>query len=453
MMEKKLAECKHSNFLNSAEVDNITDKILSIAKKCGASSAEVAVNFDKGLSVSTRLGEVETVEFNQDKNFAVTVYFDKRRGSATSSDTTKDSLQALVARACDIAKVSDEDPCFGLAEPALLATNFPELELNHPWDIEVTDAIELAKQCEQTALNSDKRIVNSDGSNISSYGFLRAYANSNGFSHSFLASRHSKSCILLAQDEDGLKRDYEYTTARDPKNLLSEDVLADRAVHKTLQRLGAQKLTTRSCPVIFSNDVSSSLLGAFISAISGSNIYRKSSFLLDQVGQAIFPEKYTIQEFPYIKGELGSAAYDMEGVQTRENVFIADGVLQHYLLDCYSARRLGLETTANAGGVHNLSISHDNVSLDDIVKEIQCGLIVTSMMGSAVSLITGDYSRGASGFWVENGQIQYPVDEITIASNLKDMFKNIQLIGNDIDPRKSTKCGSILISDMTVAGK
>lgn len=452
-MEKNTLEHKSSDFLDPDKVEEISSTILEMAQKKGASQAEVSVNFDKGFSVSTRLEEVETVEFNQDKSFSVTVYFGNRRGGATSSDTSLSSLKQLVDRACDIAKASDEDPCFGLAEPELLATNFPDLQLDYPWMIDAQQAIELAKECEHIALNKDSRIVNSDGCSISSYQFLRSYATSTGFNHSFRASRHSKSCVLLAKDSQGLKQDYDYTTARDPQKLLANELLAEKATERTLARLNAQKISTQKCPVIFAHDVSNTVLGSFISAISGSNIYQKSSFLLDQIGKQIFPSKYHIQEKPYEIGALGSSAYDLEGVQTRNNCFVESGILQHYLLDCYSARRLDLSTTANAGGVHNLSITDDGCNFDELLQEMGTGLVVTSLMGSAISLVTGDYSRGASGFWVEGGKVQYPVDEITIASNLRDMFSNILMIANDVDPRKSTKCGSILISEMMVAGK
>ncbi len=452
-MKNNTVKKGQSTFLDPNEVEKISTSILDIAKSMGASSTEVSVSFDKGLNIASRLGDVETIEFNQDKSVALTVYFGQRRGSATSSDTSYASLKQLVSRACDIAKVSDPDPCFGLAETPLIATNFPDLALHFDWDINVPDAIDLAKECELLALNADKRIVNSDGCNVATYQSLCAYANSNGFYHHFNASRHSKSCVLLAKDSDGLKRDYDYTIARDPKHLLNNKALADSAVEKTLSRLNAQKLSTRTCPVIFSNNVSSSLLAAFISGISGGNIYRRSSFLLDKIGQKIFPSAYSIYESPYEVGALGSAAYDSEGVQTRENRFVDSGILNHYALGCYSARRLKLETTANSGGVHNLAISHDDMSLTTLLNEMGTGLLVTSLMGSSVNMITGDYSRGASGFWVENGEIQYAVEEITIASNLLDMFSSIQRIGNDIDSRKSTKCGSILIPSMTIAGK
>lgn len=451
-MEKNTIESKSSEFLNQAEVENIAQQLLALAKSNGASQVEVAVNFDKGLSVSTRLADVETVEFNQDKSFAVTVYFGKRRGGATSSDTTPQSLKQLVERACDIAKHSDEDQCFGLAEAGELATEFPELDLDHGWPIDVQQAISIAKDCEQLALDQDQRIINSDGCNVSTYRFLRSYANSHGFSHSFTASRHSKSCILLAKDQEGLKRDYDYTTARDPQNLVENLSLAQSAVSRTLSRLNPRKLSTRKCPVIFSSDVSNTILSAFMSAISGSSIYRKSSFLLDMVGQQILPKKYNIGEEPYLIGGLGSASYDLDGVQTRANQFIKHGQLQHYMLDTYSARRLKLNTTANAGGVHNLFINNDGGSFESLLSEMGSGLLVTSLMGSAVNLVTGDYSRGASGFWIEDGQIQYPVDEVTVASNLADMFMNIEKVASDEDKRKSTRCGSMLISKMTVAG-
>ncbi len=442
-----------STFLNSVEIEKISNEILDIAKSMGASSSELSIQFNKGINVATRLKEVETIEFNQDKHIALTLYYGERRGSATSSDPSISSLKQLVSHAADIAKVSDPDPCFGLAEEKLLATNLPDLNLNFEWNIDTQKAIDEAKACETIALNLDKRIINSDGANISSHQFLSAYANSHGFYHHYYSSRHSKSCVLLAEDGEGLKRDYDYSVARDPKYLCSNDFLANSAVKKTLARLGARKISTRTCPVIFSNDISSSLLSSLISAISGGNIYRRSSFLLDKVGEQIFPSKYSVSESPYDMGGLGSSSYDAEGVQTRNNIFIKNGILNHYALGSYSARRLGLKTTANSGGVHNLSISHDDISFKELLFKMGSGLLVTSLMGSSINMITGDYSRGASGFWVEDGEIAYAVDEITIASNFIDMFSTITGISSDIDPRKATKCGSILIPAMTIAGK
>lgn len=442
-----------STFLNSAEVENVSNQVIDIAKSLGATSCEVSVHLNKGLNVASRLREVDTIEFNQNKHVALTVYFDKQRGCATGSDTSLASLEQLVKHASDIAKVSDPDPCFGLPDKSQLATNLPDLKLNFEWNIEPQQAIDAAIECESLALNQDKRIVNSDGANVSSNQYLTAYANSAGFYHHLYSTRHSKSCVLLAEDQTGLKRDYEYTIARDPNNLFSNDFLANSAVNKTLVRLNPQKLKTQTCAVIFSNDISNSLLSTFISAISGGNIYRKSSFLLDKVGQIIFPTKYTMAESPYIIGGLSSSAYDSDGVQTRNNKFIEDGVLQHYVLGTYSARRLNLETTANSGGVHNLSITNDDISQAELLAQMGTGLLVTSLMGSSINMLTGDYSRGASGFWIENGVIAYPVDEITIAGNLMEMYGNIVAIANDNDLRKSTQCGSILISEMTVAGK
>lgn len=452
-MNHSIAQSNHCTFLNPVEVEQISNEVIDLAKAAGATSTEVSVQLNKGINVATRLEEVETIEFNQDKQIALTVYIGNRRGTATSSDPSHPSLKKLVQHAADIAKVSDPDPCFGLADKSLLAINFPELDLYHPWNIEVKDAIELAKHCESIALGIDKRIVNSDGCNLSTHQFLTSYANSNGFNHHYFSSRHSQSCVLLAQDSKGLKRDYDYTLARDPKKLLDQRLLANNAVKKTLARLDAHKLSTRSCPVIFSSDISNSLLSALISAVSGGNIYRRSSFLLDKIGHQIFPQKYSISESPYMVGGLSSSAYDGDGVQTRNNVFIKNGVLQHYALGCYSARRLKLETTANSGGVHNLSINHDNLTLDELFAQMGTGLFVTSLMGSSINMLTGDYSRGASGFWIEDGKIAYAVDEITVASNFMDMFANIEGIASDVDIRKSTKCGSVLIGKMTVAGK
>lgn len=451
-MKKNELECNSKTFLDPLFTEQLSQKLLFMAKHQGATSAEVAVSLDKGLSVTTRLGEVETVEFNQDKSFALTVYFGQRRGSVTSTDHSEEALAMLVKKACDIASVGDEDPCFGLAEAGLLATEFPDLQLHYPWQIEAGEAIDLAKECEKYALGLDPNIVNSDGCTVASYQFLRTYANSHGFMASTQSSRHSKSCVLLGKDKQGLKRGYDYTIARDPHELMQNKQLAESTVQRTLSLLDAQKLSTRTCPVIFSSEVSSSLLNTLVSAISGGSIYRRASFLVDKLGERIFPARYSIYEKPYLVGGLGSSAYDAEGVQTRNNVFLESGVLKQYVLGSYSARRLGKATTANAGGVHNLTINNDNVSFDELLKEMDTGLLVTSLMGSAVSLMTGNYSRGASGFWVEGGKIQFPVEEVTVAGNLLEMFNNIQLIASDEDKRKSTHCGSLLIKTMTVAG-
>jgi PmbA protein len=451
-MDKKHNKCKTLVKKELESLAEIAGQVLALAKQKGATDAEVALSTDKGLSVTTRLLEVETLEFNKDKGVGLTVYLGHRRGSVSSSDTSKKALEEAVTHAIEIAKVSDEDPCFGLADKSLLSQDYPELDLYHPWDVDAEEAIKIAKECEEIALNTDKRIVNSEGVSVGSYQFLRVYGNTNGFLGAYSTTRHTKSCVLLAEDANGMQRDYDYTTARRSEALYNAEVLAKKAVEKTIKRLDAKTVATQKVPVIFSNDVSSSLLSALISAISGGSIYRRASFLLDKIGEPLLPSRYNVFEEPHKKGALGSAPYDGEGIITRNNAFVEDGILKSYVLGSYSARRLGLETTANSGGVHNLTINNDGVTFDALLKKMDKGVLITELMGQGINLVTGDYSRGVSGFWVENGKIQYPVDGITVAGNLSDMFKGIQAIANDEDVRKATRCGSVLINQMTIAG-
>lgn len=451
-MDKKLDKCKTQIEKELGSLKQIAQKALEMSLKKGATHAEVALSADKGLSVTTRLLDVETLEFNQDKGVGLTVYLGHRRGSVSSSDTSDKAIEEAVQHAIDIAKVSDEDPCFGLADKALLSTQFPDLDLYHPWGISAEEAIDEAKACEDIALNTDKRIVNSEGVSVGSYEFMRVYANTHDFMGGYSTTRHTKSCVLLAEDESGMQRDYDYTTARSKKELESSASLAKKAIDKTVSRLNAKPIPTQKTPVIFSSDVSSSLLSVLISAISGGSIYRRASFMLDKIGASIFPERYDIFELPHKKRALGSAPYDGDGVMTRNNYFVKQGELKSYVLGSYSARRLGLQTTANAGGVHNLTINNDGLGVDALLKKMDKGVLITELMGQGINLVTGDYSRGLSGFWVENGEIQHPVEGVTVAGNLSDMFQGIVAIANDEDPRKATQCGSILMDEMMIAG-
>ncbi len=355
--------------------------------------------------------------------------------------------------ACDIARVSAEDPCFGLADKELMAKNHPDLDLYHPWDIKPEQAIKMAIDCESHALSLDKRITNSDGVSVSSYESHHGYANTHGGSGFTHSTRHSISCSLIATDGQKMQRDYDYSTVRNADNLEPISSIAKNAVERAISRLGARQISTQMIPVIFSSRVSSGLFGSFINAISGSNLYRKNSFLLDSVGQQLFPEFIQVYEQPHLQGALGSAAFDSEGVTTRPNLIVDKGRLMHYLLGSYSARRMGLITTGNSDGVHNLTIDPTAGDLNELLHTMGTGLLVTELMGQGVNIITGDYSRGASGYWVENGEIQFPVDEVTIAGNLKEIFQMIRAVGNDINPNISTRCGSILIDKMMVAGK
>jgi PmbA protein len=443
---------KSCNPKSTEEHLTIMRDVLKLAKHYGASDAAVSVSKDHGFSVDVRMRNVETVAFSEDHGIAVTVYFGNQKGSASSSDVSPTALDAMVNAACKIAKVSAADPCFGLPDENDISFNYPELNLNYTWDITVPEAIEMALQCEDHALALDKRITNSDGVNLSTYSMSQGYASSQGFEGILHSSRHSISCSVLAQNDKGMQRDYEYTTVRDPKKLLSLEQIASTAVERTISRLGARPIKTQKSPVIFSSRLSSGLFSSFITAISGGQLYRKNSFLYDALGEQIFPQILNIYEQPHLLGGLGSAPFDGEGVLTRNNVFVENGKLCQYALSSYTARRLGLKTTANCGGVFNLTIDPTAKDLEELLQQMGKGLLVTELMGSGVNILTGDYSRGASGFWVENGQIQYPVEEITIACNLKDLFRGILAVGNDRNPNSSTLCGSVLVNEITIAG-
>ncbi|MGL5743495.1 MAG: metalloprotease PmbA [Legionella sp.] len=438
---------------STTDLTRLMNEVLELAKKEGATDAMVAVNNDKGFSVDVRMGEVETVAFSEDKGIGLTVYIGQRKGGASSTDTSPAALEAMVKAACDIARVSAEDPCFGLADKELMRHEHPDLDLFHPWDVTPQQAIEMAVKCEKHALSLDKRITNSDGVNVSSYESHHGFANTHGGSGFIHSTRHGLSCSLIAKEGDEMQRDYDYTTVRNALDLVDSHLIAQNAVERALSRLGAKQIETQETPVIFSSRVSSGLFASFINAISGSNLYRKNTFLLDSVGKQIFPEFIRIYEQPHLLGALGSSSFDGEGVPTRPNVLVENGKVMQYALGSYSARRLGLKTTANSDWVHNLTIDSTAGDLADLLKKMDKGLLVTELMGQGVNGITGDYSRGASGYWVENGVIQYPVDEITIAGNLKEMFLNIVAVGYDINRNIATRCGSVLIEKMMVAGK
>ncbi len=452
-MIKRLKQNTNRGTLKSTdELKEIMDQVLLLAKKKGATAASVGVNLDSGFSVDVRMGNVETVAFSEDKGVGLNVYIGHSKGSASSSDTTPKALDDMVNAACEIAKVSAKDTCFGLPEPELMCADLPDLDLYHPWDLTPAQAIEEAIYCENQARNLDKRIINSDGVQVATYNFCLGHANSHGFEGFIHSSRHSITCSLIAQDSNGMQRDYDYTTARCADDLLDLDTLARQVVERTTSRLSAKKIATKKLPVIFSSRVSSGLFSSFIAAISGSNLYQKNTFLHDSLAQQIFPAGICIHEQPYLLRGLGSAPFDGEGVKTRNNVFVADGQLQQYVLSSYSARRLGLKTTANSGGVFNLTVDPTAGDLDSLLKQMDTGLLVTDLMGQGVNILTGDYSRGATGFWVENGKIHHPVEEVTIAGNLKKMFGDIVAIGSDMNTNIATRCGSVLIQEMTVAG-
>lgn len=427
--------------------------ILNEAAQQGATSSEVSVSKGIGFSVNVRMGEVETVEYHRDKGIGVTVYFGKRKGSASSSDTTPESIKAVVTAACNIARLSSEDPYAGLADPELLAKNYPDLDLYYPWSIDTESAVQIALDCEQQARGLDKRIVNSEGASVSAYQAIGIYGNSNGFVGGYPSTRHSINCSLVAQDSKGMQRDGYYTVARDPMDLESVAVIAKQAAERTVRRLGSRRLKTCSVPIIFQAEIARGLISNFLSAISGGSLYRKASFLVDHLGKQVFAPQVVLQERPHLKKALGSAPFDAEGVATYDRDLVVDGVLQGYILGSYSARKLGMKSTGNSGGAHNILVKTDNLDFPALLKKMGKGFLVTELLGQGVSLVTGDYSRGAAGFWVEHGEIQYPVEEVTIAGNLRDIYLNLVAIGNDIDRRGTILTGSILLESMMVAGE
>lgn len=431
---------------------DLVEQLLAEASAQGATSAEAGLSVDRGLSVTARMGEVETVEHHKDRNIGITVYVGQKKGSASTTDFSAEAIRETVAAALRIARYSTPDEYAGLPDASLLATEFPELDIYHPWALDVDRAIELAVECEQTALGHDAEIVNSEGASVDTHAGFHAFGNSLGFVHGVQGTRHSLSCSVLGRRGESMQRDYWYTVARDEGSLEPAREVGLKAAQRTLRRLGARSLSTRNCAVLYSAEAAASLVGHFITAIRGGNLYRKSSFLLDALDTQVFPEFVRIHEQPHLQKALGSAWYDSEGVACRARDIVAGGVLQSYVLGTYSARKLGMISTGNAGGVHNLTVEPGNRDRNELIGDMQRGLLVTELMGQGVNTVTGDYSRGAAGFWVENGEILYPVEEITVAGNLGDMFRNLVAVGNDLDVRGNTRVGSLLIEEMTVAG-
>lgn len=434
--------------------DNISF-VLQEAKRLGATQAEASLAVESGLSTTVRLGVVDTVEFHHDKSLGLTLYLGKRKGSVATSDLRKEALLSAVEAAMRIAKYTEEDPYAGLADPDQLAKNIPNLDLSHPWEVSPEEAIDWSKQSEEAALQSDPRITNSEGASFSTQSRYYVYGNSHGFLNAYPTTRHGLSCTVIAQEKPGtsMQRDFDFTVARDPSDLEPWTLVGRRAAERTLRRLSARKLKTTEAPVIIDASIAAGFIGHFIAAISGGSLYRKASFLVDSLGKQIFPNFVHIEECPHIPKGLGSAPFDNEGVETHRHDIIREGILQSYVLGSYSARKLGLKTTGNSGGVHNLVVSHSGHTLDDLIKQMNKGLLVTEMIGHGVNMVTGDYSRGAAGFWIENGEIQFPVEEITIAGNLKSLFSNLVAIGNDVEKRSSILTGSILLDKMVIAGE
>jgi PmbA protein len=435
-----------------SQLEGMVQDIIRQAQAQGADEVEAGVSLDAGLSVTVRLGETETLEYNRDRVLGLTVYFDKRKGSASTADFSPDGIAATVTAACDIARYTSRDEYAGLADPERLATLIPDLDLYHPWDLDAGRAIELATSCEDAARAVDTRIDNSEGGTVSSYASLRVKGNSNDFLGAYKSSYHSISCAVVGRQGDEMQRDYWSDSARDPQDLPSPESIGRRAGERTVRRLGTQRLSTRQAPVIIAAETAGSLFRNFIQAISGSALYRKSSFLLDHLGKPVFPQYMHIHEEPLLPKGLGSAPYDAEGVATAPRDIVSDGILQGYVLNSYAARKLGMETTGNAGGVRNLTIDPGEKDLPALLQTMDTGLLVTEFIGFGINIVTGDYSRGAAGFWVENGEIRYPVDEITVAGNLRDMFMGMAEVGSDVDARGNIRTGSVLIENMTIAG-
>lgn len=444
---------------NQLEKDKIalqetSETVLKLAKKYGASDAELSLNRGAGLSVEIHNSIVDKLEYHRDQGLNLTVYMGQHTGTASTGDLSASAIKDTVKAACNIAKFTEEDQYAGLADADLMATEISDLDLHHPWDLSADKAIEIAKECESYAHDYDDRIINSDGASISTYSGTSLIANSHGFTGVVSSSRHSLSCSVIGQEkgDDGMQRDYWYSSSRLNSALESAKTVGEKAAERTLKRLQGKQISTREANVLYSPEMARSIIGHFTNAIAGGAQYRKSTFLLDSVDEKVFPEFIHLHEQPHLKQAFGSGYFDKEGVATKNKDIVTDGVVQSYIMSSYSARQLGLQTTANAGGTHNLTLDSTGQNFEELLQMLDIGFLVTELIGSGVNNMTGDYSRGAAGFWVENGEIQYPVEEVTVAGNLKDMFQNIVAVGNDVDLRGGTRTGSILIEGMMLAG-
>lgn len=441
------------------QLHDVVGFALEEARRQGASQAEADASMAKGLGVTVRLGEVETVEYQRDRGLSVTVYFGQRKGAASTADLTRQAVRDTVEKACAIARYTAEDPYAGLVDPEALARDIPDLDLDHPWELTAEEAITLARRCERAGMSGEARIANSEGASVSSQRHTGVFGNSLGFLAGFSGTSHSVSCSLIAQQDGQMQRDYWFTAARDPGELETPESVGAAAARRAVARLGARKLSTRRAPAIFAPEVARGLFQHFIGAIRGASQYRKASFLLDAAGEQIFPAFLEMSERPHILKGLASAPFDAEGAATHDRELVREGVLQGYVLGSYSARRLGLKTTGNAGGIHNLLVGvsggHADAlrSRERLLEDMGSGLLVTELMGQGVNGVTGDYSRGASGFWVENGALAYPVHEVTVAGNLRAMYRDIVALGDDVDARGAIRCGSVLVGEMTIAGE
>ncbi|MDQ7986320.1 metalloprotease PmbA [Pseudomonas sp. G34] len=428
------------------------EQILAEASKQGATACEVAVSVEQGLSTTVRQREVETVEFNRDQGFGITLYVGQRKGSASTSATGEAAIRETVAAALAIAKHASEDESAGLADAALMARELPELDLYHAWDITPEQAIERALLCEAAAFDADPRIRNADGTSLGSHQSCRVYGNSHGFVGGYASTRHSLSCVMIAESEGQMQRDYWYDVNRQGHLLADAASIGRRAAQRAVSRLGARPVPTCEVPVLFSAELATGLFGSFLGAISGGALYRKSSFLEGTLGEQLFPSWLNLDERPHIPRAMGSAAFDGDGLATYAKPFVEGGRLVSYILSTYSGRKLGMPSTANAGGVHNLFVSHGEEDQQALIKRMGRGLLVTELMGHGLNMVTGDYSRGAGGYWVENGEIKFAVQEVTIAGNMRDMFRQIVAVGSDLELRSNIRTGSVLIEKMTVAG-
>jgi PmbA protein len=434
------------------DLESIVAGALEEARRAGAAQAEAGVSTDVGLSVTVRLGEVESLEYQRDRGMGVTVYVEGRKGSASTADLSREAVRETVLKAVSIARFTAVDPCAGLADAEMMAREVPDLALHHPWDVDAEAAIDIARRMEAEALGFDGRIRNSEGGSVSTHSGLRVYGNSHGFLGGYPTTTHSLSCVVMGQDGEEMQRDYWYTTARDAGRLEAPEAVGRRAAERAVARLGSRKLSTRRAPVVFVAEQARGLIGHFVSAVRGGAQYRKSSFLCGAAGQQVFPAWVDMVERPHLEAELGSAPFDNEGVATRESPLVSAGVVARYVLDSYSARKLGLATTGNAGGVHNLEVAGGAGTLEELLARMGRGLLVTELMGQGVNLVTGDYSRGAAGFWIEDGAPAHPVNEVTIAGDLREMYRGLVAMGGDTDRRGGIRCGSLLLSEMTVAG-
>jgi PmbA protein len=434
------------------ELSALAADLIARARSRGADQAELVLSESRGLNVGVRMGEVETVEYTRDRGLSLTVYFDQRKASASSADLSPASLEATLDQACAIARYTEADPFAGLGDADRMATEFPDLDLWHPWALDADAAVELGIVCETAGREADPRIANSQGASVSSGEQLAVYANSHDFVGGERGTHHSISCALIAGEGDAMQRDYWYTAGLSASDLEAPAAVGRRAAERTVQRLNPRSPPTGSFPVLFSSEMARSLIGHLLGAVAGSAQYREASFLLGAKGERVFPEWFSLRERPHQRRGLNSANFDADGVATLDSDLIRDGVLARYMLGSYSARRLGLETTGNAGGVHNLIASEGRDDLSTLLRGMQRGLYVTELMGQGVNAVTGDYSRGAAGFWVENGEFAYPVDEATVAGNLKQIYLALEAVGSDVDPRSHIRVGPMLIGAMTVAG-